>query len=86
MGELAHFYSQLELQIELLNSASAGCNSGSSNERECLTLAPSTASDFRDTLAQEILIQFSGFGLNWQMDGIGDKRQVNPDNLSCHHK
>lgn len=32
---------------------------------------PNTASDFHDTLAQEVPIQLPGFGLNWQMDSIG---------------
>jgi len=51
-----------------------------------LNEAPSTASDFRDMLAQEVPIQFSGFGLNWRMDSTGKKRQVNPDSLSCPPK
>lgn len=51
-----------------------------------LNEAPSTASDFHDMLVQEVPIQFSDFGWNWQMDSIREKRQVNPDNLSCHHK
>lgn len=51
-----------------------------------LNEAPSTASDFHGMLAQEVPIQFSDFELNWQMDGIGEERQVNPDNYSCHQK
>lgn len=46
----------------------------------------STASDFHDMLVQEVPTQFSDFGLNWQMDGVVEKRQVNPDNLSCYYK
>lgn len=47
---------------------------------------PNTASDFHDMLAQEVPIQLPGFGLNWQMDSTGEKRQTQTTCLSVSSK